>query len=843
MFQSSRFKKQRNSWMRFRLWVYNSRGEIAGRRGYAWRIIKSSISGLVMAVVAITLLILIDNYSRRLFGWLENFHEGTLGNFFYNVFKEIGDLFYIVDMDRLSDVVSLSAGILGVLLGLFYTVFLTIISTKYSNVDLQISTLFMKRKSLNRYFVWLSVMTSLSILYHFSLSFGHKPTIMAFSVYTIFVVISIASFVRYGLIFMIYLDLSVLASELIDESLSGFHKIVRHKERISKLEEGRNELFSINSNLDNISLIVKESENPQLRNTSITSIFKDLNRFAVSYTKFKRVIPSKGWHIQMQRFRSWTDSRGHNEYGLLQSTGVSLFPENYESYNFIEKKVIEIQFNALESFPPLDKRCLEIQDKQYEFLQVYTHQCDIDLIKHFFQYSEKLSLSRIEQLKGADNQIDRLLHIAVIQQQWNSLILGFSHNITLFSIERLRSLGVKVHEGSGEENVFEFPYYLRVWIDEYRDKLEKEKYLNGEIVTPLFYTNLELILKCKSAFEEYLLELIKFASDFFKNYIQKLNESTLLLEALSLSSWSVEIVKKFERCISVTSDKIIELNDLNFQKSEEVKFDKSDTINERNTELRNLFLDTMWKNCESAIGFESEQIADLPGTIYNFLLQNLVDDFCSEEINLSRVSSNLVRFTSLNIHYSASIRKKIQENGVSDGREIASKLYPIVKDLFDIQSIAIIVGKLIEAPLIEEVLFAQWNQFNLNDDEELAFWDHYRAVYTIGSHPTFIFANNSYEKEHARRRQFVDYIKNHSKVSSEKVKSDPLGIYSKHFTIKSDDIYLKSLVRQLDGNRPHSSMIDIHEIFIEYFLKTRISLKTLDFQNTRYGRSIEREME
>jgi hypothetical protein len=68
--------------------------------------------------------------------------------------------------------------------------------------------------------------------------------------------------------------------------------------------------------------------------------------------------------------------------------------------------------------------------------------------------------------------------------------------------------------------------------------------------------------------------------------------------------------------------------------------------------------------------------------------------------------------------------------------------------------------------------------------------------------------------------------------------------FMQHYVTDIEDIYFKDIIRRLsvDGFSGLRSD-DLSDVFIEYYLRTRIALKELNIKETRYGSNLKRYME
>ena len=136
---------------KFKLLYYDNKIRTLENIGFVKRLFDSSKKGLFISIIFIVFLLGLDYGARQIISYLCSSTDKTLNfcaDFLYKVNTLIGFKF----LDYFKDVIVIVAGVLGVILGLFFTTFLNIITSKYSNINSTIINQLLEQKVINLYF-------------------------------------------------------------------------------------------------------------------------------------------------------------------------------------------------------------------------------------------------------------------------------------------------------------------------------------------------------------------------------------------------------------------------------------------------------------------------------------------------------------------------------------------------------------------------------------------------------------------------------------------------------------------------------------------------------------------
>lgn len=813
---------------------YDNRVKLQGNLGFLKIVVKNSLQGFLISIGFIACLVLIDFIARYIyesFGESDYFILNVFADFFNNINKVIGVKF----IDYFKDVIVIVAGILGVILGLFFTTFLNIISAKYSNISSVVISQLQEQKTINRYFKLLSVLVASSIIFQFLLVVGYAPTIISAFIFSGAVVMSMLAFIAFGRFTIIYFNADALVYDIINECKGLLFRA--HKN--SKLFNTTNSKFRVTHriywNIDKVKVIVEESLKPNLSNTALDRISNELLEFGIHYNASKHIIPSGGeWHITIQKYKKWEEASSF-EFEHINKSGSFLLPKSVDDYISIEKAIMNTQFFIFNQETSVVNRLQLIQD-QYKYLQVISFQCEIDLFKQFFLQLKDFVLKEIEEEEGLDN---RVKYVSLYSSLMIQYLVGFNHNLPrVVKLKNIKKLAENTCNFKSIDKVMNMPYSMRILIDDIQKKIRNEKYTEGKIVTPLFYVEylfsnrFQYVIKMHfEAVSEFIFEqILKFSSE--------LQKKKMLVEAFELCNESLELYQKIEFFSHTVKSKVIELNQINLKKEEKYHFNEREAIMEKNELFRKKLIKNIWDLGGTSYKVSSDELPDMFGSFYHFISNNILEIALVEDpIDLKKY---LPKFCLFNLLYLQKLQKNIDNKNFEYS---TSKLYPILVDLFEICSISILVFRGFHLKDAEQEFFDFWNNaFDGDEAKEKSFWSFMIVIYEYFNQPLKGFATNSYMKEQDRKKKFEEFIKESSLVRIEEMKDHPFAM--EHYVTDIDDPYLQAIVKRLsiDGIGGFT-LNELSEVFIEFFLRTRMSLKEVKIKETRYGESVRRYME
>lgn len=732
------------------------------------------------------------------------------------------------NIERFADLISVSAGVLGVILGLFYTAFLTLISTKYSNISNSIRSLVIDQKAINKYFKLLTLSTSLSILFQLTMSLGYIPSIVSCLLFTYLIVVTLNSFIVFGKYSLLYFDSGNLIMDILSKNYLLLDKIRQKKDEIDRLKLGAQYLGEIYQNLITIEILIRESIRLQT-SASFTNISKQLREFLIYFNLIKHVIPtSESWHLKRLKIQKWVEAKDW-DHNLLKSTGVSLFPQQEIDYDLIEKRIFEIQFIVFKYWiDEADKVQLVVDEHKY--LGKASMQMNISLISDYFNKLRGYIEARLSSI-DSKNERFRYNLIVTYTDLIKSFLAGFNHYHPEITNHILKSVAEKTFKK--KEIDIDIPYFLRKWHDEFIAKLDLECKIEGKVLTPPFYSYFEISNCYQKEFQNFWKEICSFFIGQIQEFSKSLEKSDQKREALTLYVSSIEVAVKMQMFTEGIDARIAELNDLNFQ-SEQTPFIFQD-IEKFKSEV-GVFKESCTRQIINlgllALNDSDEKLPDTFGTSYSIVREELMSQLLSEKADIQIIKGLLPKYLTFAFLY----LKKIIVLKNLETMQRGNRVYPILRDVMDIVAISIIIDKLQGSDDIINSLIGYADRVHKSYEDEFKFWDIYFKIYKVFSLPSYVFSNSSHTLEMERSRGLIQYLKSHKLVQTHRDGSSGSMFTREKFLVSSPDVYLKALISYLETDG--MDRINLDQVFIEYFLRTRIALKELNIKETEYGRRI-----
>lgn len=387
---------------------------------------SSSKQGFLISILFIGFLLSLDYGARKITIYLCFSANNTLNScadFFYKVNDFIGVKF----LDYFKDVIVIVAGVLGVILGLFFTTFLNIITSKYSNINSTIISQLLEQKVINRYFKLLAILVSSSIIFQFLLVIGYYPTFLSAFLFSLIVIVTLLAFIFFGRYSLIYFNAGNLVFDLISSCNQILNRVYENKKYFYTNQKGKETLPSIIRNIEKIKIIVEESTKPQLSNTALDSISDELLSFAIRYNSFKHTFPSdKDWHPKAQKHKRW-DEASSSEFEMFSRIGSSLFPETVDDFLYIEKQIINTQFFIFRNIVNPNGK-VQLIYNQFKYLQTVSFQCEVELFETFFDQLESYVKDNLKIKDNKENE-ENLQLISLYANLLIQYLVGLNCNI------------------------------------------------------------------------------------------------------------------------------------------------------------------------------------------------------------------------------------------------------------------------------------------------------------------------------------------------------------------------------------------------------------------------------
>ncbi|MEP3390494.1 MAG: hypothetical protein ABJO02_20040 [Reichenbachiella sp.] len=802
------------------------------RVSFIKRLIKLSSKGILYSLLAIGLLLLTDYLILSINEVLQQQNATSIGcalaesNFMFTIIHGVKQLDYLIE------VINVSAGILGVLLGLFYTAFLTIIATKYSNINSTIGSLLLEQKPLNQFFILLASLTSFSILLELLLSAGYYPT-LASSVIFLFVIIStLIGFISFGKFALVYFDTSVLVYDLIDKNNIILFKIRKYAKRISASGEGNQHINRLYINLKQIGVIVSESRKPEVGNTSFDTILSRVLDYALHYTQAKHYIPaSDEWHIKINKPKRWEEAQEW-DYNLLRTTGVDLQPVQIQSYNLLESTISNIQIEILDHHLQ-EKEQLGLLFGQDRYVHNLAYQFDFETFSEYFMSLEKLIADKLITNQDIGFRVQVTQSYAYLLTQY---LVGYNTHLSHLSNTQLEKTSIAI----AKSKPFQKPYFLCVWEEGFNLKLASEKEIEGTIVTPLVFLKYELAEMIQFHVQDHYKKITGFIIDKVPKIINKLKKESFKVEALQLSLSCMEVRHKMGYFLRTTQKTIESYSSFELNLSDNAfMLTKFEEFDRQYQKFEDFLLSEIWDLGVMAYEIEEKNLPDLYGNFYQLILDDITKKILTRSTPNTELLELLTKFNVASILYLESLRNRYKD--AENVLHFASRIYPFIIDLLEVNSLMLIRSISLEQTELRNKIFEFWDDEVQKSGNKVGFWNFNIAIYQYYQQPGTAWSMASASKEQNRQNMLEEFFKSESIISRKTRTRSRFGFVEEYYETEIDDVYLKTIVSEMDAERM-MSLFNLHEFFVEYYLRLSIDLKDIDIKETRYGERVRRNM-
>ncbi len=306
--------------------------------------------------------------------------------------------------------------------------------------------------------------------------------------------------------------------------------------------------------------------------------------------------------------------------------GFSLPPKQETDYNAFEKQLIDIQFLIFEQYGDGVANNLQLLNEQYKYLQVVAFQCELEIFKSYFDNLEKLIVVRLNDDNSKLKLTDKVSLVSIYASHLIQYLVGLNHNFDrIITKEKIRKLSSEIHSGKEITSAIPIPYKIRKWINDYQDKLNKEVYYEGMILTPLFHTEYELADQLQLVFKTHIVEVLEEMYGRIAAFGKKLTDGKRLLEAVDFLYEPLDIAPKSHYFTGTIDNRIAELNEFNLKKETPFNFNERGRVLSKCDEFEKDTLSKIWDmGIHSYPAVEIDDLPDMFGSIYNLLCKDIV---------------------------------------------------------------------------------------------------------------------------------------------------------------------------------------------------------------------------
>ncbi len=251
-------------------------------------------------------------------------------------------------------------------------------------------------------------------------------------------------------------------------------------------------------------------------------------------------------------------------------------------------------------------------------------------------------------------------------------------------------------------------------------------------------------------------------------------------------------------------------------------------------------IDLVWKLGITAYNQTqvTSDVPDLFGKFYYIITNDIFEILLKQPVDINLITAKIVDYIRINYLFFAVVWER---NRGANEYAFSSSLLPIVVDLLDILSTAIVVSKAHNKPEILDSILEYYNKTKLNNEQEIELWRLPMLVLKMSESGIGLFSNRSYDSEHLRETLLSEYLIENGIITKSIEKADFRKSYREIYISSNDDFYMKVLASFFDRDR--IEFMKIREIFIEFYLRSRIALLPLNIEETNYGQRLTRNLE
>lgn len=456
----------------------------------------------------------------------------------------------------------------GVFIGLYYAGISAVGGAIYATVPNNLRELLAYERRGNVYMRYLAFLTFFCLtLIAFRLT-GLTRLYVAVPFVAILAGVGIFAFVKLGQQAFYFFDPTTLSGHIF-EQLQRWLKLVKAGGYRWQDKSFQHHAYRQSSNaLDTLDTLSDfTASKPHLSGTSFINLTENLLRFLIHYEFAKRHIPTdSSWYGQRYQYRDWylTDD---SQVSIAHLTGTTLQPEVTVDREWVEDRLV-----------PIIGKCIEtnLGEGRYEdvhslleyvnaYLEVLAKEGAVERAFKFLNRIATVVLSQFSQDPSGEIIKSDVLQKLAVAERLSSLpiavALGLRGLVVDLSWKNIEQKMSSVRWGDNKDIYSKgFPTYCLDRLEWFRPRLEFERSVEGQAVTPLWYqTELVCQVECDQ-FSANVGALIAKGSDFYKQAIAKALECRHPWLAAAIMSREWEYWHKIENQIEIWPAKWSELS-------------------------------------------------------------------------------------------------------------------------------------------------------------------------------------------------------------------------------------------------------------------------------------------
>lgn len=538
-----------------------------------WYFARTITWSCVKSIGFISILFSIEYFANQ--WWALN--SSGIPSWLQNIQEIIPKPSYPNNENSIIELISVIAGVAGVILALIYPVIATIISTAYTEVSVRIRTVILKEKQTKNVLTRLASLTTNAVVVLSFMSFNYLPGNLVLSYLTIYSIATVFFLFRYWVSVFNFFEPSNLSNTVIVPNLMENIKAVtiggEYHADISFQTYHHNEAIK---ELQDLSIISKLCvKNIDSNDESFSRLMQSILDVLVVYLMYKnKILIESNWFSKIRSHLSYFES-DLTSRPLSISTYTFINPKSERNLNWFEEELMGIMITSINEVVSKGyvNKIGNIILKFLPVINLLSIKTDIPVTKTILDsFLSAIEIHLSEKKKENINYIDckdeliivESLCILVMHFQQNYFNRLIEFNTNKFNKEYDK---IKWHK---KDTIYKTDFIPEIYkhLERFQMNIENEIYIENKKITPDWYIKQAIvaeylgavsdnIMKCVQLFDEYILKAARI-SDENKNYILSSHIMLLGLEGLY----------KFENVLKKLDNILLDINSLETCKGE-----------------------------------------------------------------------------------------------------------------------------------------------------------------------------------------------------------------------------------------------------------------------------------
>lgn len=729
----------------------------------------------------------------------------------------------ITNIDDYRDILTTSASIIGVYVGLYYTTLSVLATTVLESAPDSVRSIILNEKVGNFYIRLVTFVVTTILINLIFLVTGFDYIFLNFLFISFLVLVSLRAFIELGISMFSFLDPKVITKHILTNLYSEISKVgvknyfskSRHFQSYHQ-KVAEEKLISLGLIID---LIIRKSliKGDELK-FMVASLVALLNKYTAN---LKKKIPSDSyWYKRYLKHGSWYLTDWIKEE-LSFNSKVTLTPDEIPDHFWLEDIIVNQIFEVLKFL---------LKEKDYENAYIilniisdyysslgknFDHQSLSKRMEELFNFFSDNSILSVEELTSVESKKEIAKIYGIVDTYPFTIIkvfLGFLKSLDDLQItERLRVADDIIMKKSSSI----YNNKLSSLEIEKLEPLMEKIIFESKLEKPLVTTKEEIVRIILDNFIIEVMKTLRSVLNFVNNHVLKLLE--LLIDREEFRFANIVIIRILELHNKIYAGlKVIKGFESKVTKiSPTVKFSTSSDIIGKMVSIQEdkvfVFLAEVLNHIDSE---DNEYIPDYFGTSINFLYQKAFDYLLANKDKKFKVAFEVIFSSTIKVF--SSIFSRTSNYGISASDKIYLSTQPFF-ELVSLSGYAILASKVFKNNLIVESIESNWDRY-LNNDKKDTRIEMILRFYSVRKSNFKINKRDSLQ--HHFQKLFNEMLLKLKIISTENV------FFGRERIVISDDPLLNVWVNNQD-------FIDSQDIFIYERFKTeldalKINIRSID---------------